>query len=438
MDSKYNNLINSTISGLDFKKSDFTKSRSNGKKAQCISSVIEIQEILTIYCKNSLGENNRKKSTDRKVAYIETTLTKSGLEKVYKAKTILRKIIIEDAKLKERKTKPVPIWESDCVRNMASLCEDSGDFRSTQEEYIMKMHHWGKYDESDRRFYLHMVFRYYLNEYHKEAKQSKKVIEFPSYQYILDRLEPNGCKTGFPPEFIKFMNESSGRTFRVSSLPVPTKGCGKSVNYDVNFENIPEVSTFRRMIYANFLRWRDELNNRNHCIYPKYLTTGDPGNSVIREEVTRARAIQNIRNDIYRLERFDTEKMKTIVEKRPEIEKLHEKYSHRVFRTSGEQLEERMGFFLFSRSHFFSLEEHDFVEEFFKQDDARMEMYVHLKNFCTPKKVLSNLEKDDTVLRNMIVLLSDVIYLFHLFCNREKCEEDPTNIVRTCVESLSK
>ena len=247
-------------------------------------------------------------------------------------------------------------------------------------------------------------------------------------------MEPNGCKTGFPPEFIRFMNESAGRTVPIFSLPVPKKGCGKRVNYEVNFENIPEVSTFRRMIYANFLRWREELY-KNNCIYPNYLILGNKGNSIIKQEVIRAKSIQNIKNDICRLNGFDTEKIKFMLEKSPELEKLHEKYTFRIFRTSGEQLEERLGFFLFSRSHFFVLEENYFVEDLFKNEDSKMEMYVHMKNFCTPKKVL-NFEKNE-IIRNMIILLSDVIYIFHLFSNKEKCKEDPTEIIKECVQKLN-
>lgn len=56
------------------------------------------------------------------------------------------------------------------------------NFKSNQIIFSRKFQEWGKYEDNDRRYYLHMIFRFYLNEYHKILVRNNLVIEYPSYQ----------------------------------------------------------------------------------------------------------------------------------------------------------------------------------------------------------------------------------------------------------------
>ena len=321
----------------------------------------------------------------------------------------------------------IAVWESKDLQEMLSLIQDS---TSGIETYIQRLQKWGKYPDSDMRYYLHMVFRYYLHEYHKEAVVSGIVIEYPSYQIILDKISPNGCKTGFPPDFSRFIKESSGRCVPVYTLPVPKKGCGKIVVGDFNFEKNAEVVTIRRTLYTMFQGWMSSLSN-GVCIYPSFLHKGHDGNSEIQAEFYRMKELEHLRFNMYRIKGIDGKKMTSLLENCPDLKHLHKRYMEHKFVTHGEQLSERFGFFIFYRKLFSEIEKHKMSEELF--GDRRMDMYTHFKTFCTLSRGIANLERDQMLCRELLMLFTDIAYTIYLFCNKNIGMVDSSEIVRKCI-----
>lgn len=423
--------IHNIVKKLGFGTPDFLTSRDGRNNNRPISCISDVCDILILYG-SDLKSSKPNKINDKKMLQLESTLTKCGMEKFNKAKHKIKLSIVE----KKVCQKDIFCWKSDYVKDAASLCKDTNviDFKKKQMEFISKMHMWGNYEENDRRYYLHMIFRFYLNEYHKRMVERDIVVEFPSYQYILDNISPNGCKNGFPPEFVRFLNDSAGRDFEVKTLPVPIKGCGKNVTFETNFENIPEVSSFRRMIYNNFIKW-DEYNIKyKTCIYPEYLFNGNINNKIVVNAALKFRKTKNVTVNIHKLDNIDSDNMNNIIKIDPRIKDLYEKYSTHSFKTSGEQLNERYGFFIFHRSYFYCM--NGKTEHFFKETDSRMDIYMNFQLFCDPASNINSINTDESTIRSMLIFFKDISYVFYLYSNVDILS-DKVNLLKDCIENLS-
>ena len=412
--------IHRIIINLGFGITDFITSRNSRNIPVPISCISDV-------CDELLSINNNEKIINS----VDKTLTKKGIEKFNNAKTLLRK---HKPKESIKKTDDF-IYQTEHINKVVVLCNGKSlnvkEFRSKQIQFINNIQDWGKFDISDHRYYLHMVFRYYLNEYQKLMIKRGSVIKFPSYQNILDNISPNGCKNGFPPEFISFLKDSAGRSFDVRTLPVPIKGCGKNVTFEYNFEKIPDVSSFRRMIYYNFLKWEEYYTKYDICIFPEFLITGNENNNIIYEAALKSKRNETLKKDIKKLDNIDKEKMDEIIKLDKNIVNLYDKYSTHSFKTSGEQLDERFGYFIFNRSFFYCMD--GFVEIFFQNSTSRMDVYVNLKKFCNKNIKISF--PDDKVKREMLISLKEIIYIFHLYSNISFLSDN--NILKDCIKNLS-
>ena len=413
--------IHSIIINLGFGITDFITSRNSRNIPVPISCISDV-------CDELLSINNNEKIINS----VDKTLTKKGIEKFNNAKTLLRK---HKPKESIKKTDDF-IYQTEHINEVVVLCNGKSlnvkEFRSKQIQFINNIQDWGKFDISDHRYYLHMVFRYYLNEYQKLMIKRGSVIAFPSYQNILDNISPNGCKNGFPPEFISFLKDSAGRSFDVRTLPVPIKGCGKNVTFEYNFEEIPDVSSFRRMIYYNFLKWEEYYTKYNICIFPEFLISGNENNSVIYEAALKSKRNETLKKDIRKLDSIDKSKMDEIIKLNKNIVNAYDKYSTHSFETAGEQLDERFGYFVFNRSSFYCMD--GFVDIFFQNSTSRMDVYINIKNFCDKNESIS-FSKNQVVMREMLISLKEIIYIFHLYSNISFSSDN--NILKDCIKNLS-
>ena len=405
-------IIKKATQSVSFLDTDYTTSRTTGGRNIDTGSYCDINEILEIYVQDLMGENERKKASDKKVRELENLLTKDGLEKLFVARSKIRSIV-RSIKRQEEQNAPVLYinkWESEELQQMSKI-GDSGI-----ECYFLQIQEWGKYPENDARYYLHMVFRYYLYQYHKEAVNRNLIIEYPSYQNILDTVIPNGCKSGFPPEFSRFLDDSGGRKVPIYTLPVPHKGCGKKASFEINFEKNEEVSIVRRIIYSKFREWLSDLN-LDKCIYPHFLHRGNDENQEIQLGFNRMKETERIRSDMHLIINIDESKLEKLVKDCPEFKNLHKKYVEYNFVTQGEQLRERFGFFLINRQLFSVLGKYKLMEELF--GGKRMDIFTYFSTFCTKNKSISTIEKDESICRELVVLLTEVAYKIHIFCNKD-------------------
>lgn len=409
--------INHLIEQADFKDTvDFLRSRRTP-----VVNIGEIRDLLEIYERELRGEVRRKKFDKKKVQRVEHSLTPRGVKKLNDARKSLRMHVEASRKKQQRSSEP--ILQED-------LTEYYG-FDKGPDDFIRTMHGWGNYPMDHRKYYLHMVFRYYLKEYHDHAVAAGAVIPHPSYQYILDNLFPNGCANRFPPEFRRFLVDTAGRTIATVSLPVPLKGSSSEVTYEYNFESNPDVSTLRRKIESVITHWKSSLYN----VYPQYLCVGNPNNDSVIQRDCYARKIVVVREGLKRLVNVDIDKMVTVGEKVPAAWSAYDEYMLHQFRTRGEQLNERIGFFMMSKYRQIFYELDSLVENLFIVSGAGMEVLVAFQMFCTQNGKGFGKSSDENLCRSLLMVVVDVCFFFHVVKNRRLAKEDPVQVLKDVVHS---
>jgi len=115
-------------------------------------------------------------------------------------------------------------------------------------------------------------------------------------------------------------------------------------------------------------------------------------------------------------------------------------YMSHVFKTSGEQLKERMGFFMRStyRDFFYTLGSLKVVDDMFSICGSDLDVYVSFENFCNSKsKVTLQLEKEE-VCRPLLMILVEISFFFYVYKHRKLCSEDHVDIVKKCVRKLER
>ena len=418
-------IVNDLIEQAKFNDTiDFLQTRKSA-----VVDVGDVRELLEIYERELLGEVRRKKYEKKKVERVEHSLTPSGLKKLSDARKTLR-MHIEECRKKNQRAGTLPPIQKD------SLTEYYG-FDDGPDDFIRKMHEWGNFPVDDRRYYLHMVFRYYFKQYHNHAVAAGVVIPHPSYQYILDTLFPNECANRFPPEFRRFLVDAAGRTIATVSLPVPLKGSASEVTYASNFEASPHVSTLRRKIESIVLDWK---SRDSYTVYPAYLCAGNPHNDLVIQRECYARKINVVKDGLQRLVDVDVDKMEAVGTKVPASFTAYDEYMLHKFKTRGEQLGERMGFFMLSRYReiFFELDAPGLVENLFMASGAGMEVLVSFKTFCAQKARHLALERDESLCRALLMVLVDVCFFFHVVNNRTLADEDPVQVLADVVKEVSR
>lgn len=391
----------------------------------------DIQNALDGYLKIITDDTDgRKKSIEKKILNVENLLTIAGGNKFYTCKTKIKK---RAKKLLSSMNKdpgiicPSSFQSADAIDLVNTPCHES------HKDFIVKIQKWGSYPDTDKRYYLHMVFRYYLSKYHEWAIINMNIIPTPSYQMLLDKLYPTGCKTGFPPEFRNFLDQAGGNDVRVTTLPVPLKGCGKSIKYGENFEAIHEVSSLRKFIYNKVVSW----TSSSECLYPSFFINGNFGNSEIKRSFSMVYKIEEFNKNMKLLEELDVVKM-SIILKTPSnsLKSIYENYMRHNFVTTGEQLKERFNYFMIERRHFYLIEENNLVETFFGVN-SRMDMYPFVKTFCNANSKVTNMSSEN--MRLLLDILVDIARKFHFLHEKNEngsSQNSSRDIIVSCLNSL--
>lgn len=404
-----------------------------------IIDIDDIQDALDGYLKIIIDDTDgRKKSIEQKILNVENLLTIAGGNKFYTCKTKIKK---RAKKLLSKENKdpgiicPSSFQSADAIDLVNTPCLSSG-LHESHKDFIVKIHKWGSFPDTDRRYYLHMVFRYYLSKYHEWAIINMNIIPTPSYQMLLDKLYPTGCKTGFPPEFRNFLDQAGGNDVRVTTLPVPLKGCFKSIKYGQNFEAIHEVSSLRKFIYNKVVSW----TSSSECLYPSFFINGNFGNSEIKRAFSMIYKIEEFNKNMELLEELDTAKM-TIILKTPynNLKSTYENYMKHNFVTTGEQLKERFNYFMIERRHFYIIEENNLVETFFGVN-SRMDMYPFVKTFCNQNAKVNTSTMGSDNMRLLLDILVDICRKFHFLHEKNEkgiLQDSSQDIIVRCLTSLN-
>ncbi|ACH46794.1 unknown [Feldmannia species virus] len=347
---------------------------------------------------------------------VEENLTASGLKKLSDARITLR-LRQECA---ERST---PSLETEALARDELDLTNSSDI----DTFIKVLHSWGNCVIHDSRYYLHMVFRFYLKEYHDTARKLGLVLEHPSYQFILDSIYPSTSASKFPPEFRRFLRDNPPRSPRV---PLPLKRSATEVTYAENFEDRSEISTARASIQRIMHKWSSE----RRCVYPEYLRPGSSKSDFIVERVAYARKVDEVSSGMKKLSAVCTIKLDKVVSQCPISATAHEEYMKHVFVQSGEQLKERFGFFSRESYHeiFFAVKDHGIHEKLFSATSFDVGGYDNFKAFCTRKGRLSN---DEASVRKLLMTVVDVVFLLGCYNRRRLARADAGSIIREAVSN---
>lgn len=429
--SKTVSMIQEVISQADFTMGDFLRSR-HGR----VVDVEEVREVLEIYereLRESGGNSTsaRRKFSKTKVERIEHSLTPVGMKKLSDARKTLR-MHIEASRRKSQRSERLPPIQ-------VHVSTENYGFQDKPDDFVRKMQEWGSYPVDDRRYYLHMVFRYYFKQYHDYAVSALLVIPQPSYQCILDTLYPNDCANRFPPEFRRFLADSAGRTIAIHSLPVPLKGSASEVTYAYNFEAIPHVSTLRRKIESIVLDWKS--SGPQKCqVYPPYLLVGNEHNKFIVERECFARRIDDVKKGLSRISDVDFSKLESVSLEVPAALTAYDDYTLHQFKTVGEQLNERIGFFMRTtyRNIFYALADRGLVDDLFVASGAGMDVLVAFQAFCTPRHKGStfSFEKDESLCRALLMVVVDVCFFFNVYKNQGLALEDSAKVIVDAVAAV--
>ena len=424
--------MDEVISQADFNMRDFLRTRNSS-----VVDVGDVRDVLEIY-ERELHEENcspRRKFFKTKVERVEHSMTPTGVKKLSDARKTLR-MKLEASRRKVQRSEKLPPIQTD-------IATENYGFDDRPDEFIHKMQKWGEFPVEDRRYYLHMVFRYYFKQYHDHAVSKGTVIPHPSYQFILDKMFPNDCANRFPPEFRRFLLDSAGRKIAIHSLPVPVKGSAQDVTYEFNFEAIPHVSTMRRKIESIVLDWK--YRKKSCEVYPPFLCKGNEFNNLIVERECHARKVDLVQHGLARIKTVlgeDLSKLESVAASVPTALTAYDDYTLHGFKTQGEQLKERLGFFMRStyRQIFYALSEFALVDDLFVASGAGMEVFVAFQTFCTHKAkgVAMPFERDDCLCRALLMVVVDVCFFFHVFQNQDLAKEDSSKVIVDVVRQFQR
>lgn len=223
-------------------------------------------------------------------------------------------------------------------------------------ELIEKLQSLGDHPESDPRYYVHMIFRYYLSDLHECLASENKVMARPSLGTILDARIPVSSRTNLPPAFRSHMKETAGGPQRrTGSPPVPSKTIPKAVVFLYSYEDIPWVTTMRGKIHQIFSGWKDPAAGVFVDIYPECLIAGNSNNATVQKVLQRSHRMNEVKEFIDRVEDAIAEKMlRDAVAEFPEVAQLYTAYHcwHLTrsdqcrYSTAGSDLREEHSFFV--------------------------------------------------------------------------------------------
>ena len=234
--------------------------------------------------------------SDDSPPFFADKMTSTGLKKLKDLKISIGRKVQEAKKEKDR------------LSIIPAASEPLGFPLDNADEFIVTLQKWGALPIDDSKYYLHIVFRYYMKNYHDFLVQANQVINYPSYQDILDILYPCDCASVFPPDFRVFLVNAYARSPNTSATPVPVKGSGKNVCLDHNFEAVTDVAIRRRYIERVFDIWKQT----SFCTYPIYLCSRRPGSEYMEKQFTNFLKLKRVKKEMKKLEDLPSGKVRLV------------------------------------------------------------------------------------------------------------------------------
>lgn len=364
---------------------------------------------------------------------VENMSTLSGGGKLASARKATR--ISVSAKTSEMRAKPSSLGVFADIGDGRAAAEMGVIFHETDHKKIVcKLHRLGKHPQNDPRFYIHMVYRYYMNDLHKTLADRDKVLRYPSIQKVMDVKVPVNCVGSTPPEFRSFLKSSRGDTVFVETLPVPSKTEPNTVVYGYDFEStVPWVPVIRAKIFNMFVG----LSNSDQAfllVYPKYLVKGEwgcaKGNVAVVNALARTIEMNDLARTLHSFRSISPETalmLNRVLSIDRNVAKILPRYTNHPFRTEGEQMRERIGFFL-----------QDSVRGVFRKIASRMpsfcnDIYTGLSicfatmdvfsEFCNTKTSMKFRKREEEVWRNFVIDTHRIASILYAWGRKDEAEE---------------
>lgn len=433
MGSWISSLLRETLEGADFADNDFMGQSGD------IVSIADLTEAMAYYATlmgySASWESSPSPTFDnfeRRPGIYQTLLKKvdnwstlSGGRKLSSVKKVIRIRVGDKTNKMCAKPNPLGVFVGS-GKDMANIYTETN-----HKTIVYKLHRLGKYPEEDPRFYIHMVYRYYMNEFHKTLAADGKVLRFPSMQKIMDIMEPMDCVESTPPEFRMFLQNARGNTVNAVTLPVPSRTTTNEVVYGYNFESaVPWVPVVRAMIFDMFtdLNARDSSNTFRQ-FYPKYLIKGDGGCETGKKAVVEALArsiemkdLVEVLDSVQSISQEAMELLDNTLSVDSRVAGVFPRYTSHPFLGEGEQLQERVGFLLqdsvrgvFRRISSKTSSFYNDIYSSLRVPFVTMEVF---KEYCTTKTFMTYKRRDDKVWRSFIIDMKKICCVFHAWSRR--------------------
>lgn len=440
-------LVQESVNSVQFNKRDFkgTDSIIPMKKTESVIPIEEMVAAMSYFafkcgisgpdtewdgdCYRHFRE--RSKTFEKTLARVEYRTTKQAFRKIAQIKKKIREGV-EERENRQRKLVGNGTGAGAGTPGVfAGVPEMESLFRLDDPlEFIERLQSLDDHPQDDPRYYVHMVFRYFLSDLHQCLADRGEVMRFPPLRQVLDAKHKVSSRSSLPPEFRSFMKNTGGKAAPVVvSLPVPSKTVPNQVVYGYYFESVPWVWALRKKIYESFSGWKDPTSRAFADIYPECLLSGSSSNDTVRNALAKSHEMDGVRDCIARVDDVLAQKLQDAVAEFPEVAAVYTRYcSSNMFDAPGEQLTARQGFFNMSanRRAFQDLIKNSSslaCEDIFGALSMSFDTIDIFSDYCTVgRRPLSYDKRDEDVRRAFVCDMERICYTLH--CFPKKAEVD--------------
>lgn len=141
------------------------------------------------------------------------------------------------------------------------------------------IHRLGVCPQDDPRYYIHMIYRLYLDDIHRILVADKKVVRQTCIFKIMDAMYGiTSVGSHLNSDFQRTIRMSSNKNVPIYTLHVPCKINKNGLVSKYNFEKIPWVPILRRKIHDAFTKWCQSKPDDFLKFYPRCFIMGNNGN----------------------------------------------------------------------------------------------------------------------------------------------------------------
>lgn len=422
-------IIEDALHSADLGDNDFM-----GKKGDTVS-ISDIVEAMAYYAavtgystawesnSSSVFENfgRRPGVYETLTRKLENVSTQNGNKKLTGVKKCIRVRVSDKAKTMSGKPSPVGVFVdgADDIAEIYYVTENA--------EFINSLHKLGECSQENPRFYVHMIFRYYMNDFHKKMADQGQVLRFPSILKIMDIKNPYVCTLSIPSEFRMFIKSARGDKVSTVTLPVPSKSKADEVIYGYDFESaVPWVPVMRARIFEVFnVLCSTESAEVLRQIYPACLLKGNEWNSVVVDALAKSIEMEHLVQTLDGL-RGTSPDAKIFFEKvlvvDARVANVYTRYNQHLFEAEGEQLPERVGFFAQEsvRGIFYKIATSmsSFCNDMYTSLNIKFATVDLFVEYCTTKNFMTYKKRGDECWRDFVINMQKICCVLNAWNRR--------------------